>query len=88
MHLILSIVTMTKSSDNVIYESPDQGKTVYSRKSGSLERTLIYESAELKAGRRWVRFKEIINLAENEPSLNDLLEKVEILYELLKKEKG
>lgn len=74
-------------TDPVIYESPDGGRSVYSRKFGETDRSLIYESKELKAGRRWVKFKEIINLADEEPSLNDLLEKAEVLYELLKKEK-
>ena len=78
---------MTDPNDRpVIYESPDGGRSIYSRKIGSLDRTLEYESKELKSSRRWVRFKEIINLAEEEPSLNDILEKAEILYELLKKE--
>lgn len=74
-------------TDPVIYESPDRGMSVYSRKIGETDKILIYESKEFKAGRRWVKFKEIINLADEEPSLNDLLEKAEVLYELLKKEK-
>ncbi len=77
---------MTDPNDRpVLYESPDGGRSIYSRKIGETDRILIHESKE-KAGRRWVRFKEIINLAEEEPSLNDILEKAEILYELLKKE--
>lgn len=68
----------------MIFESPDGGKTVYSRQPCSTERTLIYESDEIRTVHRWTKFKDIVKLAETEPTLNDILSKAEMLYELLK----
>ena len=72
----------------VVYESPDGGKTIYSRKSGSSERTLIQEDPEKKITKQWLVWRDIIKLAETEPSLRDLLDKAEIVYALLKEEKN
>ena len=70
----------------IVYESPDGGKTIYSRKSGSLDRTLIKEDPERKFTDRWFTWKEILKLAETEPSLRDSIEQAEIVYALIKKE--
>ena len=70
----------------LIYESPDGGKTIYSRKSGSLDRTLIREDPERKSIAKWHKWKEILKLAETEPSLANAINKAEMLYVLLKKE--
>ena len=70
----------------LIYESPDGGKTVYSRKSGSLDRTLIREDPERKNINKWHEWKNILKLAEVEPSLADAISKAEMLYVILKKE--
>ena len=74
-----------------IYESPDGGKTVYSRKSGETTRTLIHEDPaykkESEITRRWANLKEAVFMADSDPTLNDALEKVEILYALKKKER-
>ena len=80
---------MIKSSEEiVIYESPDGGKTVYSRKSGSLKRTLHWEDPEHKrkqeALNRWADLKEAVLLADTNVTLNDAIEKVEALYILIK----
>jgi hypothetical protein len=68
----------------LIYESPDGGRTIYSRRIGDSSRTLIYESDEVRQARRWTKFEDIVKLAETEPALNDAIEKVEMLYALLK----
>jgi len=72
----------------LIYESPDGGKTVYSRKSGSLDRILIKEDPERKSTDKWHEWKEILKLAETEPSLANAISKAEMLYVLLKKEQS
>lgn len=78
---------MIKSSEEIIiYESPDGGKTVYSRKSGSSDRTLIKEDTSQNYITKWYEWKEILKLAENEPSLANAINKAEMLYVLLKKE--
>jgi hypothetical protein len=76
---------MIKSCEEIIiYESPDGGKTVYARKSGDSSRQLVSETQEVKEAQRWVKWKEILDLAKTEPSLNDLIVKAEMTYELLK----
>ena len=78
---------MIKSSEEiVIYESPDGGKTVYSRKSGSSDRTMIKEDTSQSYITKWYEWKEILKLAETEPSLANAISKAEMLYVLLKKE--
>ncbi len=69
-----------------IYESPDGGKTIYSRKSGSTDRTMIKEDPQKKYTERWFIWKEILRLSETEPSLRDAIEQAEIVYALIKKE--
>lgn len=78
---------MIKSSEEIIiYESPDGGKTVYSRKSGSSDRTMIKEDSSQSYITKWYEWKEILKLAETEPSLANAISKAEMLYVLLKKE--
>jgi hypothetical protein len=78
---------MIKSSEEIIiYESPDGGKTVYSRKSGSSDRTMIKENTDQHYIAKWYEWKEILKLAETEPSLANAINKAEMLYEILKKE--
>ena len=80
---------MIKSSEEIIiYESPDGGKTVYSRKSGSSDRTLIKEDTSQNYITKWYEWKEILKLAETEPSLANAISKAEMLYVLLKKEQS
>ena len=80
---------MIKSSEEIIiYESPDGGKTVYSRKSGSSARTLIKEDTTQNYITKWYEWKEILKLAETEPSLANAINKAEMLYVILKKEEN
>ena len=72
----------------VIYESPDGGKTVYSRKSGSSDRTMIKEDTTQNYITKWYQWKEILKLAETEPSLANAINKAEMLYVILKKEEN
>jgi len=82
-------MSMIKSSEEIIiYESPDGGKTVYSRKSGSLDRIMIKEDTSQHYVTKWYEWKEILKLAETEPSLANAINKAEMLYVILKKEKN
>ena len=72
----------------VIYESPDGGKTVYSRKSGSSDRTMVKEDTSQNYMTKWYEWKEILKLAETEPSLANAINKAEMLYVILKKEEN
>jgi hypothetical protein len=74
-----------KSSEKItIYESPDGGKTVYSRKSGETVRTFHsvddLTKREEKLATRWVKLKDAVFI--DDPVINDLFEKIEILMEL------
>ena len=79
---------MTRS--DLIYESPDKGETIYARKVGSTERVLLSMSEKA-----WSRineqeqaevWKDIRELAKTNPSLNDVLERLLVVYNLIKKE--
>lgn len=80
--------SMMKNDDNLIYESPDGGKTVYARQRGSVDRHLVYENPlwkkEQLLAERWAKLKEAVFMAETDPTLNDAITRVEMLY-LLKK---
>ena len=73
-----------------IYESPDGGKTVYIREFGSSTRVMMPGSIEDKLKslaksneeRQW---RDILNAAESNPVLAEMLDQVKILY-LLSKE--
>lgn len=69
-----------------IYESPDGGKTIYSRKSGSTDRTLVREDPEKRAHDRWFMWREILHASEDNQPLKDLIEKAEMIYALIKEE--
>jgi hypothetical protein len=91
-HRINSVNTtmeVKRITEITIYESPDGGRTVYARRPGSNHRELHMrdpeldkEIAELKNQERW---QEILAARTDNPALNELLEQVEILYELSKK---
>jgi len=80
--------TIKAHEEIVIYESPDGGKTVYSRKSGSSDRTMIKEDTSRNYMTKWYEWKEILKLAETEPSLANAINKAEMLYVILKKEEN
>jgi hypothetical protein len=73
-----------------IYESPDKGETVYVRQSGESERTLHSQSprsfdlhAQLKENQLWGK---IHRAAKTNVPLADALDKVKMIYALIKKE--
>lgn len=79
-------MTVSKITELTIYETPDGGRTVYARRPGSNHREIHLkdpkidqELAELKNQEKW---QQILAARANNPELNDLLEKAEILYEL------
>ena len=80
---------MIKSTEEIIiYESPDGGKTVYARKPGETVRHLHSVDPqwqkEQELNVRWVNLKEAVYMADTDPAMNDLIEKVEIYYQLKK----
>ena len=69
-----------------VYESPDGGRTIYKRQSGSVDRILHkidpdLESAILRERDRnlWM---DIFNTSERSPALQEAIDRVIVLYEL------
>jgi len=84
-------MTVSKITELTVFESPDGGRTVYARKPGTLKRELHWqdpnlqrELVELESQKRWV---DIFQARRDNPELDNLCEKVELLYELGKKTK-
>jgi hypothetical protein len=78
-------MTIIKSIEEVtIFESPDGGKTIYSRKSGQTERTLIQEDPDKKNRDRWLEWRDILEASKDNTALADLIEKAETIWHLTK----
>lgn len=73
----------TSIEEIIIYESPDGGKTVYARKSGQKERTLVTENALEHWNSQWLVWREILKLSYTEPTLADAINKAEMIYTLI-----
>lgn len=71
-----------------IFESPDGGKTIYARNAGEVEREMIRENPGIKATRERVledqMWHEIRQLAKTQPALQHELDRVIIVYNLIK----
>lgn len=79
-------MTIKSTEEIIIYESPDGGKTIYSRHSGSSEKTLIKQELNVNQVARWYEWKEILKLAETNVTLKDAVIQAEMIYALIKKE--
>ena len=73
-----------------IYESPDGGKTIYSRTNGSPMRQLHSVSSELEAEmarvQREQQWMSILKVSERSPALQEAIDRVITLYELSKQD--
>jgi hypothetical protein len=68
-----------------IYESHDQGKTIYVRKFGSTDRHLLRSYSDCPTAlKRWYDLQEAFVMAEKDTVLNDLISQLETLYNLKK----
>ena len=78
-----------KITEVTIFESPDGGRTVYARKSGQQNRELYSVDPKLKEEmeelRQHERWQHILAERKHNSAINELCEKIEILYELSKK---
>jgi hypothetical protein len=77
---------VSKITELTVFESPDGGRTVYARNSGSTKRELHWqdpklqqELRDLERSKRWV---DIFQARQDNAELDRLCEQVEILYEL------
>lgn len=73
---------------NVVYESPDQGKTVYARESGQTQRVLVTPESELRNTLDSIRedqlWHDIRRAAKKNPQLGSMLEEVKVYYNLIR----
>lgn len=73
--------------NNLIYESPDSGETVYVRTAGSTDRSLYSKSKNLirheVQAKKQQLWHDILLLAEQDLILKQELERVETLYFLI-----
>ena len=84
-----NLKTGSTIGSEIIYESPDGGETVYARYSGETERWLVGQSInaknridDLREDRLW---KEIRRASKTDSTLQEVLERAIIIYELSKK---
>ena len=71
----------------MIFESPDGGKTIFARKSGSTERKMLNAEAfqemmdNYREEKRWI---DILETARTNPALQKAVDNVILLYRLSK----
>jgi pilus assembly protein TadC len=80
------------AAETYIYESPDNGGTIYRRKFGEVDRELYRVSDEVSEKLARIRedtlWEEIRQSAKSNPALQIELDRVIMLYHLSKKEHG
>jgi len=78
-----------KSNQKIIYESPDNGGTIYGRYAGSNERWIVGYSEEKKSMLESIKedklWGEIRRAAKKDSRLQLELDRVKLIYELSKK---
>jgi len=86
------MIIKATENKNLIYESPDGGKMIYVRESGSSERKLIADTRtvdgrplhdHIMESKLW---DEIRRAAKTNVSLADILDQAKMLYAIIKKE--
>jgi len=76
---------MEEDKDGFIFESPDGGKTVFKRTSGSIERELISTAgADLFSYAAWFEIKK---LSETNTSIKIALDHLLLIYYTIKDDK-
>lgn len=77
--------TLMITKSDLVYESPNGGRTVYSRKRGETERTLVREDHMHPVTERWHKWRDVLKESHEHPALADAIQKAEVIYELVKK---
>lgn len=75
-------MTVSRIEQITVFESPDGGKTVYSRTTGDgpSSRQLVNSDPVTRLTNRWVNLKEAVLL--DDPAINELLAQIEMMYAL------
>jgi len=87
---------MTTRSDTIasvgdtIYESPDGGKTIYARERGSSNRILVRADTAIEEMEQAKKLRDklldVVLLSKTVPALKEQLDKLEMIYLLVKNE--
>ena len=74
----------------MIFESPDDGNTIFGRLPHTVERVELSavtpESLELN--HLWFQWRNILTAAKHNPALKEALDKAQIIYELSRNDKS
>lgn len=71
-------------NNKYIYESPDNGKTVYRREAGSVIREMLTSPSKPDDLFRYAEFVQIIDLSYKNPALKKALDNLLIIYYTVK----
>jgi len=67
-----------------VYETPDGGETIYKREMLSTKKELVSQSPQALRKERALKWNKILEASENDLVLQDMLDRVEVYYELKK----
>jgi hypothetical protein len=73
---------MSGRIETYIYESPDQGTTIYRRLQGSNQRELVKEGPLRQKMLRSQLWRDIFLASETDPVLQEMIDRVEIYHAL------
>ena len=73
---------MSDQRETYIYESPDNGDTIYRRPFGTNQRELVREGPLHKQMLRSQLWRGIFQAAESDPVLQEMLDKIEVYHQL------
>ncbi len=78
------LLTLNMHIMKYVYESPDNGRTVYKREPGSPDRVVVKDETEQEhdATNRWTAWRDILRAAKHNPALSEALDRAQIIYEL------
>ncbi len=79
---------ISSTEEIIIFESPDGGKTVFSRHSGSSVKTLVKQDDSNNQVKKWYEWRDILKASEDNPALLNIIQQAELVYSLIKKERN
>jgi hypothetical protein len=68
-----------------IFESPDNGQTIYVRDANGTKRTLVRASEKHERLNQWIVWQDILIASETNPELKEALNKAQVIYEMYRK---
>jgi hypothetical protein len=75
---------MNNNKKEYIYESPDDGKTVYRRETGSVLREMLTSPSKPDDLFRYAEFVQIIDMSYKNPAVKKALDNLLLIYYTVK----